>query len=614
VNNATTTIKIMTTKYTIPKLITAWAALCLAVLPLSAATFGNFTYREDRTSITITGYSRWATGAVDIPEVIAGKPVTNIGEYAFYNRTGLTSVSIPFSVTRIGDWAFAYCGLNSMSIPTGVTSIGDLAFYNCTFMASVTIPASVTSIGNSAFRDCASLKNVTIPHSVTSIGGSAFWLCDRLEAIIVDPANPNYSSLGGILFSKAQDVLIQYPRGIHGSYSIPSSVTTIDEFAFASCYNLTSVTIPSSVTSIGNSAFSSCVLKSVTIPDSVTSIGDYAFAYGTHYLTTVTIGDSVSTIGERAFHECYRLTSVTIPASVTSMGDRAFSNCYGLTSVIIENGASSIGDEAFYACRNLTSVTIPSSVTSIGDSAFWYCESLTSVKIPRSVTSIGIGVFSQCRSLTSVTIPSSVTNVGSWAFSGCKSLTSVTIPSSVTNIGDGAFKWSSLTTAKFLGNAPVMGLNVFPATSAFMINHILGNTGFTSPKWLGYTCVAISGPPAPEIEVQHPVGNVLVDGRAKKSFGTVVVGSTSANKTFIIKNVGAEVLTLLQAPIDGANPEDFTHSKVRNVTVAPGASVAFQVGFAPTAVGTRSAKVHIQSNDADEGSFDIELTGMGVAP
>jgi len=144
------------------------------------------------------------------------------------------------------------------------------------------------------------------------------------------------------------------------------------------------------------------MLVSVTIPNSVTSIGDTAFADCTS-LTSVTIPNSVTSIGQRAFLDCTSLTSITIPNSVTSIGSVAFAGCTSLTSITIPNSVTSIGEHAFRNCTSLTSITIPNSVTSIGNETFRGCTSLTSVTIGSGVTSIGTGAFYECTSLTSVT-------------------------------------------------------------------------------------------------------------------------------------------------------------------------------------------------------------------
>ncbi len=141
----------------------------------------------------------------------------------------------------------------------------------------------------------------TIPDSVTSIAGYAFWQCSGLTSIVVDASNTGYSSQDGVLYNKAKTVLIQYPGGKSGGFTIPDSVTSIGDGAFGGCTGLTSVTIPDSVTSIGDYAFYHCSgLTSVTIPNGVTSIGDYAFECCTG-LTSLTIGNSVTSIGDYAF-------------------------------------------------------------------------------------------------------------------------------------------------------------------------------------------------------------------------------------------------------------------------------------------------------------------------
>jgi hypothetical protein len=328
--------------------------------------YGTWYYTTTNDSITITEYSG-PGGDVTIPDripdTINGLPVTSIGGY--YD---------PY-----GNWFGAFSGcsaLTSVTIPNSVTSIGDFAFEN-SGLTSVTIPNSVTNIGSGAFSSCSGLTSVTIPNSVTSIGDGAFGDCYGLTAITVDALNSCYSSVAGVLFNKNQTTLIQCPEGKVGSYTIPNSVTSIGDNAFSGCSGLTSVTIPNSVTSIGSEAFVGCTnLTSVTIPNSVTSIGVQAFGDFSG-LTSVTIGNSVTSIGVQAFGDCSGLTSVTIPNSVTSIGNDAFSECFGLTSVTIGTSVTSIGSEAFWDCSSLTSVTIPNSVTSIGSDAFYACTSLT---------------------------------------------------------------------------------------------------------------------------------------------------------------------------------------------------------------------------------------------
>jgi hypothetical protein len=174
---------------------------------------------------------------------------------------------------------------------------------------NVTIPStinvlSVISIASEAFYDNTSLTSVTIPNTITNIGDEAFEDCIFLNAITVNSGNPAYISVAGVLFNTNQTTLIQYPLHKSGiSYTIPNSVTTIGDGAFAVSDYLTSITIPNGVTTIGSGAFYFCPLTSVTIPNSVTTIGGGAFEECVN-MTTATIGTGLINLESYAFSEC----------------------------------------------------------------------------------------------------------------------------------------------------------------------------------------------------------------------------------------------------------------------------------------------------------------------
>ena len=340
-----------------------------AILPFGSiydehVQIGDLYYNLDGTNQTaevISSNSGKYSGNIVIPSSVTYNSVTysvtSIGNGAFWDCTGLTSVTIPNSVTSIGEWAFENCtGLTSVTIPNSVTSIADHAFSSCSGLTSVTIPNSVTSIENYAFYGCKGLTSITIPNSVTSIGYDAFYGCTGLTSV-----------------------------------TIPNSVTRIGNNAFYNCSGLTSVTIPNSVTSIGNYAFHNCYgLTSVTIPNSVTSIGNDAFIFCGGLTSIIvesgnTIYDSrqnCNAIIETATNTLIVGSANTvIPDNVTSIGDFAVYGC-GLTGeLVIPNSVTSIGREAFSCCSGLTSVTIGNSVTSIVNQAFYHCTGLTSVTI-----------------------------------------------------------------------------------------------------------------------------------------------------------------------------------------------------------------------------------------
>ena len=399
--------------------------------------------------------------------VVLDDGTLGITQNAFEGRSGLSSITIPNSVTFIGDGSFkgtawlnnqpdglVYAGKvlyqykgtmpdnTKIVLDDGTLSISPNAFSECRGLTSITIPSSLVSIGDFAFSNCNNLTSVSIPNGVNYIGEAAFGWCSSLTSVV-----------------------------------IPNSITSLSFSTFTGCSSLASVTIPNSVSSIGGYAFEGCrSLASVTIPNSVNFIGESAFL-GCSSLAFVTISDGVSIIGNSAFYGCSSLSFLDIPNSVISIGNGAFCDCKSLSSINISNSMTYIEEHTFNGCRSLTTVDIPNGVESIGDNAFKNCSGLTSVNIGENVASIGSSAFYGCNNIKSVyimdlsvwckyftvstpnpifssnhhlylnnveiknlTIPENITSLGNYVFSGCGYITSVTIPNNVTTIGESAFE------------------------------------------------------------------------------------------------------------------------------------------------------------------------------
>ena len=465
------------------------------VIESGAASIGNFAFKGCSALTSIT-----------IPET-----VTAIGDSAFSGCSALPGITLPANITEIANGVLENCSaLTSITIPETVTAIGDLAFSGCTGLTSAAIPASVKSIGTSAFTGCTALTEITVNSGATKCTEDAFSGCDKLKSVrylgwesewtssgfaaalpgasVVYLATANGSCGKALTWALTGDgVLTISGTGDMSDYTyssrapwddlrsniktvvIESGVTSIGDYAFFYCYNITGVTIPDGVTSIGSYAFSDCSsLASITIPASVTSIGAEAF-YGCSALqdasyagtieqwVSVSVGsnntkltDALTVDGVHYLGYGYCRTGLhwyLAPDGVlTIYGNGAMDDFvdYGshpdwslqtapwveyrssITSVVIREGVTKIGENAFSSCYdNLTSVTIPASVANIGYHAFYRCRNLVNLSISEGVTSIGNSTFEDCTSLKSVTIPASVTSIGEDAFYGC-SLTEIT--------------------------------------------------------------------------------------------------------------------------------------------------------------------------------------------
>lgn len=264
----------------------------------------NATWEFDPTTgmLTISGSgemedmrpSPWMDYSDQIYTLVIEPGITSIG--SFQSLKYLTAVQIPDGVLTIQGETFLGCvALESITLPDSITMIGERAFGNCRNLQAIQLPSGITEISWAMFSGCRSLKSIALPDSVTSIQNYAFDTCDWLTEI-----------------------------------HIPDSVTTIGDCAFRNCWGLQTVDLGDGVRSIGNSAFSDCTsLTQIRISDNVTTIGDNAFM-GCSKLQVVTIGTGITQIGMNAFLYCDALQEVHFLGDMPTM-EEAF---YGLTLTI----------------------------------------------------------------------------------------------------------------------------------------------------------------------------------------------------------------------------------------------------------------------------------------
>lgn len=445
---------------------------CRAVLTYDGSELPCLTYSVAEGGATVTGMTGQLAEVV-IPDTLAGQPVVAIGNNAFSDRSVMTRVVIPSTVTSIGQNAFRGCrALTDIDLPAGLTSLGSSVFSGCQALKEIDLPAGVTAIPSEAFYGCTSLAEIDLT-GVTSLGNSAFRECRALTEVTI-PAG--ITVLPASLFEEATGL---------AQVRLPATLTTINNYAFWHCRALEEISIPAGVTAIPYAAFSGCsALRRVQLPEGIESISDHAFRECT-VLTQINFPAGLASIGQEAFRDsCVGQPDNAIyvlPDTVETFGSNAFYNCgAGLLvekesdgeTFVKENGytfAYDAEDGFRYQYKKsddvytlyLTgykgaggSISIPVGPTVVGESAFEENTALTGVTIPAGVTLVDRNAFRKCANLESVAMPDSVTTLGNNAFAYCAKLTDVAFPANLQRIGSDAFDYACTVEGTYFYNLP----------------------------------------------------------------------------------------------------------------------------------------------------------------
>ena len=489
-------------------------------------------------------------GEINVPATITvGGETYNVTEIKAnaFEGASVSVVSLPASITRIGDYAFLNSSLSRLELADGaaIPSLSKGVFKGCSNFSQYMLPSDmkvipdelfqgtgvsevsldgIETVGVSSFENCKAIKALVIPETVKSLGSKCFSGCTGLNSVTVNMTYPPVCAVDAFGVGAADNAILNVPIGYTRAFSmadgwsvfgkfnefgltvkvgdrfsvkgvsyiitsaedynntvkvtyhrtvddktdnssieaanvagyigdviveptvmyqgISFSVTAIDDKAFYSASEMSSINLPEGITIIPQYSFQDCTsLEKVNIPSTVTEIQSYAFAYCSA-LTGLTLPEGITVLGSRCFQSS-GINNINIPSSLTSIPDYCFYGC-GLTSIVLGNQINKLGANCFQNCKSLTSISLPENIEALPSSIFSNCSKLSSISIPESVTTIGASAFSGCSALSNITLPSALKSVSSGMFQNCISLKEVILPNSVTALANTIFSGCKL--------------------------------------------------------------------------------------------------------------------------------------------------------------------------
>lgn len=421
-----------------------------------------------------------------------GAGLREIPDQAFIECFQLTNLDIPSTIEKIGKQAFLGCTeITSLNLKEGLREIDNGAFKFGTTeenlndnpgLTSLSIPDSVERLGDFAFENQTALTTVTIGAGLKEIGDGVFY-GSSINSLTVSSSNPYFTAENKILYSKDKQTLFMALTTLQGTEEspviLPEGLKTINSYAFEKCTKITALEFPESLETIKEGAFISTRIKNVKFKSGLRTIEDGAFSRG--FISTLTFSEGLETIGDSAF-STIDIKEVKLPNSLKSLGEAAFQTCTQLSSIDLGTGLEEIGNNAFYKCKKIEgTVKFPSTLKTLGTGLFvqnvsisdfdftgnpnFVCESgvvmdtnkttvyafapnssTTSISLPSSVKEIKDYAFVDAQKVTSLTLPNGLKTINSYAFANMIRVSNLIIPSTVTYIGEGAFSHWGIST------------------------------------------------------------------------------------------------------------------------------------------------------------------------